>query len=209
MTDQLLQPSQQKAGKSASKPRYVLLWERIQVLEGKLKSQEAMQNAILRQFTKLIRPREESVADAILRLTQELMRCFHNAENDAHRSLLGFWIIDNFKTLNTHPFANEFQVQELYDAWRLPLQGTDDMVEAQLSLLMAGETELPGQSRQRSHYPDADMFAKPAKPECSEVREDFDTGDRDTGERDSHTASDEPGQAGSDTSCARTCSCPG
>jgi len=159
MTDQILQTRENASRSKASTPRYVLLWEQIQQLTAKLSNQESMHETIVRQFTKRIRPLEENVTIELIGLTKGIMRIFHGSEDHASRSLLGFWILDNFKTLAAHPFASEFDVQELYDDWRLPIQGTDDMVEAQLSLLMASRDDLPGQEKIRSNYPDADMFA--------------------------------------------------
>jgi len=163
MTDQILQTRKNTDRAKASTPRYVLLWEKIQQLEAKLLNQESMHKTIIRQFSKRVRPLEENVTVELIGLTKDIMRIFHDSEDNASRSLLGFWVLDNFKTLAAHPFANETEVQELYDHWRLPIQGTDDMVEAQLSLLMASRDDLPGQEKIRSNYPDADMFAtKPA-----------------------------------------------
>ena len=159
MTDQTLQKSTTKRKKKTARPRYVLLWENIQSLQIKLVNQEATNQSILRQFSKKIRPLEESITHELSALTNNLIKSFHSEKSTANRSLIGFWIIENFTVLASHPFANTTDVETLYDEWRLPIQGTDDMVEAQLSLLMAGRNDLPGQSTLRSNYPDADMFA--------------------------------------------------
>jgi len=159
MTDQLLQRGKKKQANKIKRPRYVLLWERIQAMEQKWAGQEAIHELILRKFVTTVRPLEESITSELTGLTKDLMEYFHKNGDAANRSLLGFWIIENFQVLTAHPFADLDVVQDLYDSWRLPLQGTDDMVEAQLSLLMAGRDDLPGQSKIRSNYPDADMFA--------------------------------------------------
>lgn len=137
----------------------MLLWENIQSLQVKLRSQEASNQCILRQFSNEIRPLEEAVTQELTGLTKFLIKGFHGEDSVANRSLLGFWVIENFATLSAHPFSNSIEIGQLYDEWRLPIQGTEDMVEAQLSLLMAGRSDLPGQSTLRSNYPDADMFA--------------------------------------------------
>ena len=159
MNDQTLQRSKPKRQQKTTQPRYVLLWETIQSLQAKLVRQEANNKTILRLFFSEIRPLEESITSELVGLTQDLITRFHKDDSAANRSLIGFWIIENFVTLAAHPFANSETIEALYDEWRLPLQGTDDMVEAQLSLLMAGRNDLPGQSKIRSNYPDADMFA--------------------------------------------------
>lgn len=159
MDSQIPQTTASARSQQAKQPRYVLLWERIQSMEKKLLNQEAIYNAILRQFATSIRPLEVSVTQSLMELTQSLMRCFDQDDDIANRSLLGFWIIENFSVLNTHPFADNYAVESLYDEWRLPLQGTEDMIESQLSLLMAGRSDLPGQTQHRRNYPDADMFA--------------------------------------------------
>lgn len=161
MNEQLLQRTPSGENKKNRVPRYVFLWEKIRALEVKLNHQEAINEVVLRQFASIIRPLEETVTHELCELTIDLIGYFHNEDSDAHRSLFGFWIIDNFSTLASHPFANPNQVEELFDQWRLPLQGTEDMVEAQLSLLMAGRGDLPGQDNRRSNYPDADLFADP------------------------------------------------
>jgi len=175
MTDQLLKKRTEAPRSKVAKPRYLLLWERIQQLELKLRNQESINETIIREFSKKVLPLEEQVTLEIIELTKDIMRLFHSSEDNANRSLLGFWVLDNFKLLAAHPFANESDVQELYDEWRLPIQGTDDMIEAQLSLLMASRDDLPGQSKVRSNYPDADMFAakkEPPKRPASAVFED-------------------------------------
>lgn len=159
MTDQLLQTRKKAPRSKVAKPRYLHLWERIQQLEQKLLNQESINETIIRQFSKTILPLEETFAAELIELTKDIMQLFHHSEDNANRSLLGFWVLDNFSTLAAHPFAKESEVQALFDEWRLPIQGTDDMVEAQLSLLMASRDDLPGQSKMRNNYPDADMFA--------------------------------------------------
>lgn len=164
MTDQLLKTRNKPSRSKASQPRYVHLWQRIQQLEEKLLNQESINETIVRQFSKKVRPLEEKGNEILLALTADLMRFFHQNNDNAKRSLLGFWILDNFKDLAAHPFAPVDAVQDLYDEWRLPIQRTDDMVEAQLSLLMASRDDLPGQTRTQSNYPDAGMFAKRRTP---------------------------------------------
>ena len=164
MTERTLQTStltskSGRQGKKSSQPRYVLLWEKIQSLRTRLEKQEATNKSILRQFSKNIRPLEESITTELIKLTKYLISGFHNEESTANRSLIGFWVIENFAKLAAFPFANSHEIETLYDEWRLPLQGPDDIIEAQLSLLMAGRNDLPGQSNSRSNYPDADMFA--------------------------------------------------
>jgi len=159
MTDQSLKTGKSPIRRPKLKPRYLLLWERIQTLTEKLEAQEANNKMILRQFAITVRPLETLLANELIELTRELIKHFHIDEDDANRSLLGFWIIDNFQTLVEHPFANQTTVQDLYDEWRLPLLGADNMVEAQLSLLMAERDDMPGGRKQRANYPDADMFA--------------------------------------------------
>lgn len=159
MDSHIPQTTAASRGQKAKQPRYVLLWERIQSMEKKLLNQEAIHNAIVRQFATSIRPLEVTVTQRLMGLTQTLMRCFDEDDDIANRSLLGFWIIENFSVLNTHPFADSYAVESLYDEWRLPLQGTEDMIESQLSLLMASRSDLPGQTQLRRNYPDADMFA--------------------------------------------------
>jgi len=159
MTDQTLKTTGHKRRKKTTQPRYVLLWENIQSLQAKLASHEATNKSILQQFSSEIRPLEESLAQELIGLTKYLINGFHQETSVANRSLLGFWVIENFVTLAAHPFSNSTEIEDLYDEWRLPIQGTEDMIEAQLSLLMAGRNDLPGQSNLRSNYPDSDMFA--------------------------------------------------
>jgi len=159
MTDQTLKTTGHKRRKKTTQPRYVLLWENIQSLQAKLLSHEATNKSILQQFSSEIRPLEESLAQELIGLTKYLINGFHQETSVANRSLLGFWVIENFVTLAAHPFSNSTEIEDLYDEWRLPIQGTEDMIEAQLSLLMAGRNDLPGQSNLRSNYPDSDMFA--------------------------------------------------
>jgi len=149
MTDQLLQPGKNNTRSKVTTPRYVVLWQRIQELNAKLKHQESMYETIIRQFSQKVRPLEEHITAELMGLNTDIMRIFHDSDDNAHRSLLGFWVLDNFKILAAHPFANESDVEALYDQWRIPIQGTDDMVEAQLSLLMASRCDLPGQTQVR------------------------------------------------------------
>jgi len=184
MSKRTLKPGKQTQAEAVHRPRYIELWERIRVAEAKLDAQEAQNNHILREFATSVRPLEESLTDQLCGLIHGLMQCFHDNEDDANRSLLGFWIIDLFKMLNRHPFADADRVHALFDAWRLPLQGTEDMVASQLSLLMASQDDLPGRSRQRANYPDADMFAKHAS---HHQRSNKDSRDEDSSSRSDRT----------------------
>ena len=163
MINQTLQKTTSEQRSKKKKPRYLLLWEHIQSLQAKLDSLETTNKTILRHFSTTIRPLEESITHELIELTKSLIARFHDDGSEANRSLLGFWVIDNFSTLTAHPFANLAEVEALYDSWRIPIQGTDDMVEAQLSLLMAQRNDMPGQSKLRTNYPDADMFAASRK----------------------------------------------
>jgi hypothetical protein len=90
----------------------------------------------------LILPREQRLTSALARLTDSLIKHVSNpARDNAERSLLGLWIIQNLDTLNNHPFATDSERQNLYTNFSSILDN-EDPIDSQLIRLLQRQRQV-------------------------------------------------------------------
>jgi len=100
---------------NASSSRHLRLWEAIRITREELESRIRQSEQIEELFREWIIPRETRLTQAVGNLTNTLISKLQNANdgNDAVRSLLGLWVLQNISDLHEHPFASEEQWQLL------------------------------------------------------------------------------------------------
>ncbi|MFT5894071.1 MAG: hypothetical protein ACI8VW_000938 [bacterium] len=134
-----------KSGRSGNyacdtRSRHLGLWEAIRLTREELGNWMSLSTYIDKLFRESIVPREQRITNALGRLTGSLINHFDNPErDDAERSLLGLWIIQNIDTLNNHPFATDAERRDLLTRFSGILDD-DDPIEGQLIRLLRPHT---------------------------------------------------------------------
>jgi hypothetical protein len=119
-----------------NRSRHLNLWDAIQHTRQELDSWKVLSDYIGKLFRHSILPREKRMTNGLGRLTDSLINQFDNPQRDqAERSLLGLWIIQNFNTLNNHPFATASERHQLLTRFSGILDD-EDPIESQLIRLL-------------------------------------------------------------------------
>ena len=164
-------------GKKSSRPdgksrdvrsRHLRLWEAIRLTREELENWKSLSEQIEKLFRDLILPREERITRTLGRLTGDLITHFNNPDRDtAERSLLGLWIIENFNTLNEHPFATRSGYKDQFTRFSAILDNNDPIDSQLIRLLQRSGARDNNQSEASEQ--DHTFRSKPASPQQTNI----------------------------------------
>lgn len=94
--------------------RHQHLWDAIRSTREEIERWQAKSEFVLPLFRQTIQPRELRITECMQRLTGSLIELrVNHARSQAERSLIGLWIVENLKSLSSHPFAAKAQWENL------------------------------------------------------------------------------------------------
>lgn len=94
--------------------RHQHLWDAIRSTREEIERWQAKSEFVLTLFRQTIQPRELRITECMQRLTGSLIELrVNHARSQAERSLIGLWIVENLKSLSSHPFAAKAQWENL------------------------------------------------------------------------------------------------
>lgn len=171
-----------EANARGNRSQHVNLWDAIQHTRAELDNWKSLSDYIGKLFRDSILPREKRMTNALGRLTGSLIKHVDNPQRDqAERSLLGLWIIQNLNTLKNHPFATASERHQLLTRFSGILDD-DDPIDSQLIRLLqrhnfggSNETEASDDERSTSF---SESFYEQTAHDLEEESEepDFDFG---------------------------------
>ena len=144
------------------------LWEAIRLTREELENWKSLSGHIEKLFRDLILPREERITQTLGRLTGDLITQFNSPDRDAaERSLLGLWIIENFNTLNEHPFATRSGYKDQLTRFNAILDD-DDPIDSQLIRLLQRSGARDNYQAEMSEHENT-FRSKPSSPEQTNI----------------------------------------